>query len=1050
MAEAFTMPTMGTIPTMGTYALETATPEKKARIAAPSANTAAPEKKEEHHSYAPELRPGEAPYTMNLVVLMISDAIHNQTGQYFIDKENKMRTTWQRGQAAREVGLFLRQTWVSNAMSSLATLDLFLACLTWPGVDMSVGFDLAGLAYPAYGISIMIWLIFCLFCGVRTFYMWDMRKYWAISGLEPRWLIGMIVVLYILTPAAIISGWTSGNHHILQGVGVLEGSKLECPNAFKVSALGLCRAWCFVYFNPSVRKALVVLIKVISKLGPFAALTTSCFTAHFFVFQALAYNVWPDDGQAGKNGYGYGGSTGDAVYNLFGLMTTVNHPDVFMWLVDKKWFTMIVIMSFIFFTMILAQNLLLGFVYGEYCEALEERLVYDAKLRSAMVDAAYDIAIQIRIAEGGAQHNYLTNSELLYILRKCDRTPIPLDNEDGDIVEMIVRLIDNKAITRIDKIDEGSFKSEGELLQDDQIDRADVHELIVFYNIGYKIKSLKQLDHRRMLTLAQMNKQIKSTPHQTAKDELVAEGEFIRSHTKEYWAATFPDFYRVAYEYGADVDFLWWWPWHTKSLMAQCHVMWFIIYLVLSIVDTGIKHYTSTLSTLQLVSAIIQTIFITVTFLGDMRKWETFHFFNPNSRNATENYTSILLFLSLWMSFLGRCTSGGNGCFGDILRNEMTKFDIGMDTLSKIFQVMNFAVMTPSVQELLHVVYGTMGNIGPHLGLFIAAYFTFAGAGIGMFCGLTGQAVSEGGPGDWTSTSVLSKGTGVPWASTAYGSSANYINNLNFNGFIHSFYALYVIMIQNNWTTVVNGPIEVTNKYNRWFFIAYNLVISFVMMNIVVGAIVDSLCLIRDEIKKNADPQVAHDTLAIICEARLNCTKAPSGKYYSQAWSLQPLPIHGDVRFDADLVPLFDMSEQACIVAKKTYMLEREVEVMEAEIQDYESSLTGYEHIISAVEAAEAAAEAAAIQEESSTRAGKAPAISNDLLETYNESFKKSPTSPRGPIPKIKKDSEDHKAGSPGDAQAPKKAAPPAPKNAPPTPKKGPATPKKGAFVFDV
>merc|ERR1719424_8384 len=121
----------------------------------------------------------------------------------------------------------------------------------------------------------------------------------------------MIVVLYILTPCAIISELSVDNYKILQGTGVLSGQYLECPNAFKSIIFGICRAWCFVYFNAPVRSALVVLIKVISKLGPFAALTTSAFMGHFFIFQGLAYDVTPSDGsgQAGKNGFGYGGNT---------------------------------------------------------------------------------------------------------------------------------------------------------------------------------------------------------------------------------------------------------------------------------------------------------------------------------------------------------------------------------------------------------------------------------------------------------------------------------------------------------------------------------------------------------------------------------------------------------------------------------------------------------------------------------------------------------------------------------------------------------------------
>ena len=114
-----------------------------------------------------------------------------------------------------------------------------------------------------------------------------------------------------------------------------------------------------------------------------------CFLGHFFIFQALSIGV------LGQNGFGVVSTTvgptynltpsaWDALYNLFGLMTTVNHPDVLMWLVDEKSVTMLVIMSFMFFTAIISQNLLLAIVYGDYCSILEEAQQHEAKLHQSL------------------------------------------------------------------------------------------------------------------------------------------------------------------------------------------------------------------------------------------------------------------------------------------------------------------------------------------------------------------------------------------------------------------------------------------------------------------------------------------------------------------------------------------------------------------------------------------------------------------------------------------------------------------------------------------
>lgn len=44
--------------------------------------------------------------------------------------------------------------------------------------------------------------------------------------------------------------------------------------------------------------------------------------------------------------FGEYGEIWDALWNLFGLLTTVNHPDVMMWLVDEKWTAFLVIISY--------------------------------------------------------------------------------------------------------------------------------------------------------------------------------------------------------------------------------------------------------------------------------------------------------------------------------------------------------------------------------------------------------------------------------------------------------------------------------------------------------------------------------------------------------------------------------------------------------------------------------------------------------------------------------------------------------------------------------
>jgi hypothetical protein len=72
---------------------------------------------------------------------------------------------------------------------------------------------------------------------------------------------------------------------------------------------------------------------VLGNLGPLTAMVLACFIGHFFIFQALAIGVY------GQNGFGVTSTVAsainstpncwDALYNLFGLMTTVSHAALF-------------------------------------------------------------------------------------------------------------------------------------------------------------------------------------------------------------------------------------------------------------------------------------------------------------------------------------------------------------------------------------------------------------------------------------------------------------------------------------------------------------------------------------------------------------------------------------------------------------------------------------------------------------------------------------------------------------------------------------------------
>ena len=68
-----------------------------------------------------------------------------------------------------------------------------------------------------------------------------------------------------------------------------------------------------------------------------------------------------------------------------------------------------------------------------------------------------------------------------------------------------------------------------------------------------------------------------------------------------------------------------------------------------------------------------------------------------------------------------------------------------------------------------------------------------------------------------------------------YGQAAYYYD-LNFCSVGAAYYTLFMVMIQNNWHVTAEGYEAVYGKGARVYFLAFNLFVSVVMVNIVIGA----------------------------------------------------------------------------------------------------------------------------------------------------------------------------------------------------------------------
>jgi len=850
----------------------------------------------------------------NFAILLINDALDNETGFYYTNEDGVAASIWQVSDEARRTGLFIRQDWFKTLCSGLAIFDMCLACISSPGWDDAPD-DTPTVAMV---LSVFIWIFFCVLLVIRLKYMWPQRKNWEQAGEEPLWSMGQMFVLFFVTPIHFLIEASGGQNDIPQ----LDGTSMSCP-VWTIFAVGWCRAFVFVYFNQSVRDATVTMLSVCLKLGPFIGFSSCIFVAHYFFFQALHFSYAPT-----WSGFGIGGDYGSALYNLFSVLTTENHPDAFMDVVENHNFLgSVCIMSYVLLMGILGQNLLLAVVYGEYCDHLDGEFKKKAELRSSMLDTAFDVVVNNR--GHNPEHGFISPSELLHILRQCDSSETPLDLDDGDRLEMIVRLIDNKALTRTESSEKGIN------MQDGKIDRADFHELQVFYNCPFNLKNLTKTEHRYRLRVEQLETRLmkcNADNHMKGVAAARKELEEMAVLTPKRWAASIPFFYTTAFIYGSYHPLMSWSPWYSKSALCQFHIAYFTFFLIFSIFDSASSDLSEFATQLDLLSAIFQSVFFTCVFLGDMRRWQPYHFLNPNNKRFKENFTNICLLAALWATVLSRCMD--DECVGasELTPTTTTTFFF---TASKVFLVLNFAVMTPTVRSLLDAVQTTMTSVNPHLGLFVAIYFGFAGMAQAFFCGLVTEAVPNG-PGDWcealpfNGSCGVSDATSTPWGDCKFTGGSYYKSILTYNGFVPSFYSLYVIMIGNNWSTVVNGPIEVTNQRFRWFFLFYIFVVCFVMLNILVGAIVDALSNIHAE--KLRFEKGKFDPIEVVCQARVDCTTAPSGKFYGETWELGDISLHDGVRYDMDLCPLFTQSAESVESMKIQKELSRDIDLLEMEL----------------------------------------------------------------------------------------------------------------------
>jgi len=101
------------------------------------------------------------------------------------------------------------------------------------------------------------------------------------------------------------------------------------------------------------------------------------------------------------------------------------------------------------------------------------------------------------------------------------------------------------------------------------------------------------------------------------------------------WSATYPTIYQMTLIAGRTTkEFQGINPWGDQSICVQLHNFWFMFYFIFSVFRPSQVNVSVAESAVLFVSVVVQSCFVCLLFLAEMRRWQSLHFFNPQVANA--------------------------------------------------------------------------------------------------------------------------------------------------------------------------------------------------------------------------------------------------------------------------------------------------------------------------------------------------------------------------------------------------------------------------------
>jgi len=871
--------------------------------------------------------------------MMISDALHNETSTYYIVSSQgamngRAETLWDDSLSATHFALLLRGRLVTKTNKFLLQILIIMTFAENYHPDMDDGMD--GIISHLFGDIILTY--YMVLFGTRMWFTWGrryillfqlaltsqtilimyfvgFRNKWFHGANEPLWTLAFGCFVALDLGTAVVSQFAD-RRFVLQ----YDGTTVRQVPMYRCLGF-ISRSFYVIYFNREVRHAMRSVLRVITKIGPISFVLLCFFIAHYLITVIVVPGNIPDDA-AGADIWNFcpGEEPWEALWWLYVCLTTANHPDLFMPLYHSQTWSSAISISFMFFTDLICLNLLLAVVAGEFSDFMETYHLQNFQKQLAMLDTAFDNLAEklpgttkraIPIARMRSILSHLSQ----YDVSKRHRVPEELDIQhraelggnhlltDYDFRDLLITMIRKN--------------TKGGAVMSDHIGEREFRQLLIAWVLPIKLKSFdtsagryevrktkleRGLDEAQQLNAKMLDEDGDGTLTDAEIKQAVDEGNDVTIHhvekykqdleclklkTPDNWDAKFPTIHWFVFE--AEVKFL--------KIVISCRTFG-VILMILS-VGSAMMNFSDTHF---LLLTLLITIQVCMKAVASMTMWDNLAYLSTYDA-WIELSGVILMYLKLVSATTPDCVSGY------VTTEDYYYTFYLVIRLGTVFQIM-FHVRRLKV--LILSIGRTMPLVMPMFHLLLALLIFYGALGMALFgCGENGTqtgwtpvktangTVLYDGPGDWSTE---------PYSSTAYGSSSYYYD-LNFSNMWRAFTTLFMLMIQNNWHVTANGFEETHGKWTRAFFLSFNVIAAMIMMNVVMGILIEKLDLFRraelskraaeenDIGAKNAFGQSVLEQIGKYMHDCLSATDTPSGHSWGESWEICDKPSSSEELF---------------------------------------------------------------------------------------------------------------------------------------------------------